>query len=240
MKDKLVKWIKDWFDENAPESTACVAISGGKDSSVVAALCVEALGKDRVIGIKLPDGIQADISDSDKLINHLGIHSLTINIEEAKNSFLYSLDTTPSSQAKQNLPPRLRMACVYLVAQSYNGIVMNTCNLSETLLGWETKWGDAVGDISPLGDLTVSEVKQIGHELGLPNELVEKTPADGLCGSSDEDALGITYADVDKFIRTGEATEEVHNRIMELYTKSKHKRSALSLPTFKSGLMRII
>lgn len=221
MKDNIVTWLRDWFEENGKNCKAVIGISGGKDSSVVAALCVEALGKDRVIGVLMPDGTQDDIEYSYKLVEHLGIQSLKINIHNTKNALIEQLHNafiSMTTQAKENLPPRLRMATLYAVSQSLNGRVLNTCNLSETLLGWETRWGDAVGDVAPLANLTVTEVKQLGYELGLPKELIEKVPSDGLCGSSDEEKMGIKYSILDKYIRTGVCVdkivkEKIDNRI---------------------------
>ena len=227
MKNDIVKWLRDWFDKNGKDCNAVIGISGGKDSSVVAALCCEALGKDRVIGVLMPDGEQADISDSYKLVNHLGIKHYTVNINKCKNALYDSIQSSIGNaliddtgnnfeiteQTKFNLPPRIRMATLYAISQSNNGRVLNTCNLSETLLGWETRWGDAVGDVAPLADLTVTEVKQLGHELNLPKELVDKTPSDGLCGSSDEE----------KYIRTGicdkETKEKIDKRIKDNWFK---------------------
>lgn len=210
VKDQVVQWIRDWFEENGPGCNAVIGISGGKDSSIVAGLCVEALGRDRVIGITMPNGVQKDISDSMKLINHLGIRYYNVNIGEAYKALmgevekeLRSQNTEVSSQTIINMPPRLRMTTLYAISQSMNGRVANTCNLSEDWVGYSTRYGDAAGDFSPLGGLTVQEVKAIGKELGLPIDLVEKTPSDGLCGKSDEDNLGFTYAVLDKYIRTG-------------------------------------
>ena len=95
------------------------------------------------------------------------------------------------------------MATVYAVSQSENGRVANTCNLSEDWVGYSTRYGDSVGDFSPLSRLTVTEVKAIGHYLGLPRELVEIVPTDGLCGKTDEENLGFTYAELDRYIREG-------------------------------------
>ena len=210
VKDQVVQWIRDWFEENGPGCNAVIGISGGKDSSIVAGLCVEALGRDRVIGVTMPNGVQKDISDSMKLINHLGIRYYNVNIGEAYKALmgevekeLRSQNTEVSSQTIINMPPRLRMTTLYAISQSMNGRVANTCNLSEDWVGYSTRYGDAAGDFSPLGGLTVQEVKAIGKELGLPIDLVEKTPSDGLCGKSDEDNLGFTYAVLDKYIRTG-------------------------------------
>ena len=210
VKDQVVKWIRDWFEVNGNGCNAVIGISGGKDSSVVAALCVEALGRDRVIGVTMPNGVQKDISDSMMLINHLGIRYFNVNIADTYNALMNTIGEqfAPqgieiSRQTTINMPPRLRMTTLYAVSQSMNGRVANTCNLSEDWVGYSTRYGDAAGDFAPLGGLTVTEVKAIGRELGLPIELVDKTPSDGLSGLSDEDNLGFTYAVLDRYIRTG-------------------------------------
>ena len=210
VKDQVVQWIRDWFEVNGKDCNAVIGISGGKDSSVVAGLCVEALGVDRVIGVTMPNGVQPDIDDSMKLINHLGIRHCCVNIGDTYNTLiaavkeqLGTLDAEVSRQTTINLPPRLRMSTLYAVSQSMNGRVANTCNLSEDWVGYSTRYGDAAGDFAPLGGLTVQEVKAIGKELGRPIELVEKTPSDGLTNKSDEDNLGFTYAVLDNYIRTG-------------------------------------
>jgi NAD+ synthase len=214
VKDQVVQWIRDWFEENGKGCNAVLGVSGGKDSSVVAALCAEALGKDRVIGVTMPNGVQKDIDDSMRLINHLGIRHCNVNIGdtyqtlmEAVKEQLGTLGVDVSNQTIINMPPRLRMTTLYAVSQSLNGRVANTCNLSEDWVGYSTRYGDAAGDFSPLGGLTVREVIAIGKELGLPIDLVEKTPSDGLCGKSDEDNLGFTYAVLDRYIRTGECDD---------------------------------
>ena len=205
VKDECVSWIKSFFEQNGKGCNAIVGISGGKDSSVAAALCVEALGKDRVIGVLMPQGEQHDIDMAYMLVNHLGIKHYVVNIKAAVDGLLGSMpqDLNISVQSKINLPPRIRMSTLYAVSQSCNGRVVNTCNLSEDWVGYATRYGDAAGDFSPLSNLTVTEVKQIGNVLGLPRELVEKTPIDGLCGKTDEENLGFTYAELDKYIREG-------------------------------------
>ena len=207
VKDACVQWIRDWFEENGPGCNAVIGISGGKDSSVVAGLCVEALGVDRVIGVTMPNGIQPDIADSVRLINHLGIRRYDVNIGAAYDALMaeveVKLERKASDQTRINMAPRLRMTALYAISQSNNGRVANTCNLSEDWVGYSTRYGDAAGDFSPLGGLTVQEVVAIGKELGLPVDLVEKTPSDGLCGKTDEDNLGFTYAVLDRYIRTG-------------------------------------
>lgn len=205
VKQACVVWIREFFEKNGPGCNAVVGISGGKDSSVAAALCVEALGKDRVIGVLMPQGVQQDIDAAYQLVDHLGIRRYEINIKNAVDAVLAAmpegLEISPQTQV--NLPPRIRMSVLYAVSQSCNGRVVNTCNLSEDWVGYSTRYGDAAGDFSPLCMLTVTEVKQLGHLLGLPAELVEKTPIDGLCGKTDEENLGFTYAELDVYIRTG-------------------------------------
>lgn len=207
----LIDWIKNWFEKNGKGCNAIIGISGGKDSSIVAALCAKALGKDRVIGVLMPNGIQSDISDSEQLVNFLGIKSYVCNIKDACDGVIASLcdcGLELSEQARINLPPRIRMSTLYAVSQTLNGRVANTCNLSEDYVGYSTRYGDSAGDFSPLGKLTVAEVKQIGAYLGLPANLVDKIPSDGLSGMGDEDKLGFTYATLDKYIRDGVCEDE--------------------------------
>lgn len=229
VKDEIVEWITDWFEENGNGCKAVVGVSGGKDSSVVAALCVAALGKDRVIGVLMPNGEQSDIKYSHMLCDHLGIKNYTVNVGPAINGVLDSIhenatDIEVTEQATTNLPARIRMATLYAVSQSVNGRVANTCNLSEDWVGYSTKFGDAAGDFSPLSRLTVSEVKAIGRELGLPAELVDKTPSDGLCGKTDEMNLGFSYDVLDKYIRTGVIEDEaVKVKIDSMHMKNLFK-----------------
>ena len=206
-----IQWIRDWFAQNGKDCNAVIGISGGKDSSVVAALCVKALGKERVIGVLMPNGEQPDIDCSKQLVAHLGIPYYTINIQKSVQGTLEELEKSGveiSRQTRINLPPRIRMATLYALSQSKNGRVANTCNLSEDWVGYSTRYGDAAGDFSPLGKLTVQEVKAIGFYLGLPENLVEKVPSDGLTARTDEDNLGFTYKVLDAYIRTGVCEDE--------------------------------
>ena len=202
-KDEIVQWIREFFEKNGPGCNAIVGISGGKDSSIVAALCCEALGKDRVIGVLMPCGVQADIDMAKLLVNHLGIKHYIINIEDAVNGLKAAMPFELSSQTKTNIPPRIRMTTLYAVGQSCNGRVANTCNLSEDWVGYSTRYGDQAGDFSPCSFVTVTEMRQIGRVLGLPDVLVDKVPIDGLCGKTDEENLGFTYEELDIYIRTG-------------------------------------
>ena len=227
-KDSIIKWIKEWMDKNGKGCSVVIGISGGKDSTITAALCVEALGKDRVFGVLMPNGMQKDIEDAISAVKHLGIRSSIVNIKKSYDAVLDSIQTgfidNPieiSDALKQNLPPRIRMATLYAIAQglSEGGRVVNTCNLSEDWVGYSTKYGDSAGDFSPLGNYTVTEVLQIGDLCDIPKALVHKAPSDGLCGKTDEDNLGFTYAVLDLYIRTGKCDDAV---IRELIDK-KHR-----------------
>lgn len=206
VKNDCVQFIKDFFEENGKDCNAIVGISGGVDSSVVAALCVEALGKDRVFGVLMPQGYQSDIGDAIQLVKFLDIDNVTVDIFNAVKSIKHEIRDGIgkwSSQSSINLPPRIRMSTLYAVSQSMNGRVANTCNLSEDWIGYSTRYGDSVGDFSPLSKLTKTEVKELGRLLDIPEDLVNKVPSDGLCGESDEERLGFTYDVLDKYIRTG-------------------------------------
>ena len=237
VKDECVEWIKNFFEKNGKGCNAVVGISGGKDSSIAAALCVEALGKDRVIGVLMPCGEQHDIDCARQLVEHLGIKNFTINILDAVNAVKEQISSQMelSNQAIINIPPRVRMTTLYAVSQCMNGRVVNTCNLSEDWVGYSTRYGDAAGDFSPLSNLTVQEIKAIGHLLDLPKELVEKIPIDGLCGKTDEDNLGFTYAVLDKYIRTG----EIDDLEVKALIDSKHEKNLFKLqlmPAFVPNL----
>lgn len=248
IKDALIQWIRDYFSQNGPTCSAVVGISGGKDSTIVAALCKEALGADRVVGVLMPNGIQSDIDDAKAVVEHLGIPHMTVNIGSAYEALTQAIvqgegyDVVTgrndlSRDAAINTPPRLRMATLYAVGQNLpNGArVANTCNGSEDYVGYSTKFGDSAGDFSPLARLVVEEVRQIGKLLDIPAYLVDKVPSDGLSGQSDEDKLGFTYAVLDRYIRTGEiedlATKE---RIDRLNRINKHKLELM--PSFNPNI----
>lgn len=246
-KNEIVAWIREYFAKNGPECSAVIGISGGKDSSVTAALCAEALGKDRVVGVLMPDGVQSDIADSEEIVELLGIPHITVNIhagttglsqaieEELKKGSLAGVDGL-SKDSKINMPPRLRMSTLYAVAQSLpkGGRVVNTCNRSEDYIGYSTKYGDAAGDFSPLANLLVHEVIQLGEVLGLPDRLTRKTPSDGLSGMSDEDKIGFTYAVLDHYVLTGECEDEdIKNKIDRMHRLNLHKLQLM--PSFPNN-----
>jgi len=234
VKERIIKWIREWFEVNGNGCNAVIGISGGKDSSICAALCVEALGKDRVVGVLMPNITQDDIIDSYRVVEFLGIQSYTIPITLPVASIHSQLEYSGMNVTNQtaiNLPARIRMSVLYAVSQSLNGRVINTCNLSENWIGYSTRYGDDAGDMSPLGDLTVKEIKMLGRELGLPIDLVDKTPSDGLCGKTDEDNFGFSYDALDNYILNGECSdEEIRAKIDDLHKKNLFKTRPM--PTF--------
>lgn len=246
-----IQWIKDYYKDN-PEGKAIIGISGGKDSTIAAALCVEALGADRVIGVLMPNVVQKDYEDSVEVCSVLGIRGLDINIGDVYR--IISQDIASAVLAGQanafnkirenkmystNTPARLRMTVLYGVAAFYpNSRVVNTCNRSEDYVGYSTKYGDAAGDFSPLGNLTVREVLEIGDELGLPEHLVHKAPSDGMCGKTDEDNLGFTYEQLDDHILgTATVDKEIVEKIERLHKATRHKYQPM--PMFDSTVLYI-
>ncbi len=244
-KDEIVEWIRTYMQENGPACSVVVGISGGKDSSVTAALCAEALGKDRVIGVLMPNGVQSDIIDSRVLVEVLGIPNMTFNIKDGVDGLSGAINSVLAEGAIEgvsglsrdsmiNMPPRIRMSTLYAIGQALpnGGRVVNTCNRSEDYIGYSTKYGDAAGDFSPLANMLVHEVIQIGEILGLPEHLIRKVPSDGLSGMSDEDKIGFTYAVLDHYILTGECEdEEIRKKIDRMHRLNLHKLQLM--PSFK-------
>jgi len=235
IKEQIIRWIADYFRTTAaPDTKAVIGISGGKDSSVAAALCVSALGCDRVLGVLMPQGIQHDIDIAYRLCETLSIPFVEINIKEPVLELYDEIVKTGldlNDIAVFNTPARIRMTALYAVSGIVSGRVVNTCNLSEDWVGYSTKFGDSAGDFSPLSNLTVTEVKAVGRELRLAQEFVDKTPIDGLCGKTDEDNLGFTYAVLDRYIREGVCEDaKTKERIDRLHSLSRHK--VTPIPSF--------
>lgn len=251
-KNEIVNWIKEYAKASNLRGVV-LGISGGKDSAVVAALCCEALGKHNVFGVLMPNNVQSDISDSIAVVDFLGIKNVTVNIGETYNSLVNTIngamvhnvfepDTTNkpvhdflNDKTKTNIPPRLRMTILYAVAQELGYRVAGTGNRSEAYVGWFTKWGDGAHDFNPIAHLTTEQVINVGLELGLPEHLVKKTPADGLTGKSDEDNLGFTYKKLNDFILKSEIKstyvgdndeESIDDVVVKLKIEKLHKISA--------------
>ena len=233
-KDEIIKWIRDYFEKNGKDCNAVVGISGGKDSSVTAALCAHALGKEKVYGVLMPQGQQHDIDYSRDLVSHLGINHYVVNIKDSVDGLLSSIKEgglSVNRQASINIPARIRMTTLYAVSAIVNGRVANTCNLSEDWVGYATKYGDGAGDFSPLSHLTVTEVKALGRELELPSKFIEKVPEDGLTGLSDEENLGFSYDVLDRYIREGVCEDEGVKEKIDLMNKINTHKLKL-MPSF--------
>jgi len=237
-KKNLINWIREWFDANGNSQTkAILGISGGKDSTICAALLAEALGPDRVIGVLMPNNVQSDICDSLAVVNHLKIKYYTINIGGAYNALTSEIEQKLegcelSGQYKTNTPSRLRMVTLYGVGAIIgNTRVCNTGNLSEAMIGYTTLYGDFAGDFALINKLTKTEVVQLGEELGLPSYLVHKAPGDGMSGKTDEDNIGFTYEELDDYIRNqnkGPKFEMIEKKIKAM----EFKRKILNIPSF--------
>ncbi len=243
--EDLIQWVKDYFKEAGDKTNAILGMSGGKDSTVAAAILCKALGPDRVIGVSMPQGSQS-LNEADKICEYLGMKMYTVNIGKACDGLLEAIKDAGEDLSKpsiQNIPPRVRMATLYAIGQTNNARVLNTCNLSEDYIGYATKFGDGAGDFSVFANLTVTEVLAIGDYLGVPYEWVHKTPDDGLPHSCpDEEKIGFTYAELDIYIRTGKAPEGyVHDnpeeglkvdKIDRMNKANMHK--LLPMPSFKA------
>lgn len=231
--EELISWIKNYVT-SAHAKGVVLGMSGGKDSLVVAKLCALALGEENVFGVIMPNGEMADKNDAEITCKLLNIPHTTININEYYSNLMEKVENvlvaqniTLSDVSTINTPPRLRMTTLYALAGSLNYLVANTSNLSEISVGYSTKWGDSVGDFAPLADFTKTEVCEIGLMLDLPEYLVNKLPSDGLSGKSDEAKMGLTYKNLDSFIRTGEQNEDFA-QIMKLHNSTKHKRKSIA------------
>ena len=228
--EKVIEWIKQYFNDNGKDCNAIIGISGGCDSSVTAALLVKALGKDRVIGVLMPNGNQYDIDCSYQLVKFLDIKYYVININKPYLELTNEIDTKLKIDSKSydiyrtNTPSRLRMATLYGISGLFNGRVANTCNLSEDYVGYSTKFGDSAGDFSPISNFTKTEVRELGEELGLPKNLIYKVPEDGMSFKSDEEKLGFMYEVLDKYIRTGEIDDlKIKEKIDKMHLANLHK-----------------
>lgn len=237
----VVKWIQTWFEDNGNDCNAIIGISGGKDSTLVAKLCVDALGKDRVIGIMMPNDANIDLELSKEICTFLGIQSYTIPIGSIKKAFIHNYETScqeiPSSTALLNLEARLRMVYLYMSAQTHNGRVSNNCNLSERWIGYSTRFGDDAGDFSPLANITVSELQELATYIGIPKKWAYKIPIDGLqenlksdgTALSDEENFGFSYETLDRYIRTGICHDTVIKaKIDKMYKNSEFKRHVIA------------
>ena len=233
VKNTIISELKKWFALNGAECKAIVMLSGGKDSTIVAKLCVEALGKDKVIGVSIPDKGQTE-NDADKIAEWLGIEYHVVSIEKITKLLHETISVgigveNLSSQSTMNIPPRLRMLIGYAISQTFGGRVIGTCNASENYVGYLTRWGDGASDYEPIADLTMHEVLDLGDALGIPYEWVHKLPDDGLPGSESDDKKfakqGFSYALLDKYILEGTSGDNAADEAIE----RMHKKNAFKL-----------
>lgn len=239
--DTVVTQWKAWAKKNNMKA-AVIGMSGGCDSYVCAGLASCVFGKENVIGVMMPNGTQPDIDDAKRAIKNLGIMSTTIDIADTYEMLLgeigYMYNRQVTERTKVNLAPRLRMCTLYAIAQSTPGaFVVTTGNLSESILGYTTMWGDMAGDFAPLAGFVKSEVQVMGLALGLIPSLVMKTPSDGLSEKTDEDAFGFSYEKFDKAIRTGAWTPELEARAIPRIQANEFKQPILhSIASVDTGL----
>lgn len=234
--ERLTLWVRRQQSSIGAEM-AVIGISGGKDSSVTAALAAQALGKDKVFGVMMPRGEQKDLAVAQDLCQTLGIRHAIVPIGDMADAATAAIGARVmplSRQAEINLPPRLRMTVLYAVAQSINGVVWNTSNLSEDWVGYATIYGDTSGAFSPLATLTTDEVIALGAALGVPERFITIPPADGLTGKTDEEVLGFSYQVLNHYIRTGECADPaIREKIDRLHRQSRFKFQ--TIPMFQSG-----
>lgn len=239
VRDDIIDWLKQYAKKSNFHKVV-IGISGGKDSTVTAALCARALGPKNVYGVMLPDGEQKDIEDSILVCQSLGIPNINVNIRDMHEDLLREIDFTNcdpgrddflvdySKEADINVAPRLRMTVLRYITQALDARLVGTGNLSEITVGYFTKDGDQSCDFSLLGDLTSLEVVQIGLSMPeIPAHLVTKTPSDGLCGLSDEEKLGVSYKDIHEYIRNNHVllreNRKIYDRIYKMWVNSLHK-----------------
>lgn len=240
---ELIEWIRSSLEKSGGDSVV-LGISGGKDSSVLAALCARAIGKENVYGLILPNGLQKDISFAYDLCQVLGINNVEVPLDGISKEIFNSLDKLSSSnfietitdKTQLNLLPRIRMTILYAVSQSIrNSRVINTGNLSERWIGYTTLYGDNTGTFAPLAQFTSDEVIEIGRHLGLDDRFVDKVPEDGLTGNTDEEVIGFSYSVLNKYIREGIIEdEEAKKKIDKMHRESRFKFE--TMPIFINNL----
>lgn len=234
-RDNIIDWIKNYFIENgSAETKAVIGISGGKDSTIAAALLCRALGPERVVAVLMPNGEQKDIDDSYAICYALNLPAeniWTINISEAVNACVGAIMGHSNDAIMTNTPARVRMIMLYQVAAIVGGRVCNTGNASELYVGYTTKYGDLAGDFSLFRNYYVREVIAIGMTMPeVPAYLVIKTPGDGMSGSTDEERFGFTYETLDAFLIDKITPDYLTQREIERrHNMNKHKK-CISLP----------
>lgn len=225
--ERIKKWLLAYLEKNSsPDCPIIIGLSGGKDSTITAAMCKEILGAERILGVSMPDAGQTNVA-AKEIVKILGIGLKTVPISKATESLLIPDSNTT---VRWNLAPRIRMATLYMFANQLGGRVANTCNMSESYVGYDTRWGDQCGDFSLFQNYTATEVKKFGYFLRVPEKFVEVPPSDGLCGMTDEERWGFTYAELDRYLRGETVQGKVEDKIKEMHRKAMYKILSIDLP----------
>lgn len=231
--NKIEKWISEYVKKSNARGVV-IGNSGGKDSAVVIALCTKAIGQDNVVAVQMPCySTKQDLEDGNLVANTFGIKNMIVNIEKTYESLKKTIEDEGqklNSNSEINIKPRLRMTTLYAIAQTLGYLVVGTGNLCEIYIGYTTKWGDSASDFNPLANLTVKEILEIGESLGVPKRILEKAPNDGLGSGTDEEKLGITYKQIEEYIKTGKTDSQAMKKIEEMHNKTEHKRKPI--PTY--------
>lgn len=225
---KIITWVKEYV-KNSNAKGIVIGNSGGKDSAVVMAIAVNAIGKENVLAVGMPClSNESDLEDAKLVANTFGVKMITADLSKTyldlETEIQKSLNKEISTDSKINMKPRLRMTTLYSIAQSLGYLVIGTGNLCEATVGYTTKWGDSAYDFNPIANFTVEEVLEIGRILGVPEKIIKKAPNDGLGSGTDEEKLGILYSQITEYINTGKTEPKAMEKIKELNQKSEHKR----------------
>ena len=239
--ETLVQKLCVWMEDKVIEAKAkgiVFGLSGGLDSAVVAALSIRIFPQNTLAIIIPCHSLEADINDALDFINKFNIPYKIIDVSKIYDSFIHMLSDKEKEVsfklAEANIKPRLRMTTLYYFANKLNYLVVGTGNKSELMIGYFTKYGDGGADILPLGNLLKSQVRELAEYLGISKKIIDKPPSAGLWeGQTDEKEIGISYEQLDKYLRTGKLNNKIiEKKIQDKITKSAHKRTTPEKPPF--------
>lgn len=228
----IIDWIRDYVKSSGAKGVV-IGNSGGKDSAVVIALCVKALGKENVLTVAMPcSSIPQDLEDAKLVADTFDVQMLTVDLSSVYENLCLEIENAIINdiltEASINIRPRLRMIALYTIAQQNSYLVVGTGNKCEQYIGYTTKWGDNASDFNPIAEFTVSEVLEIGKILGVPSRVINKTPNDGLGLGNDEEKIGVTYKEIEEYITTGKTKNPTSmEKIEKMHRQSAHKREKI-------------